>query len=89
LDQGPPSAADAKADTPATELEGAVEKAADVATLPRKVIFASGGITTGKEARQALDAGASVAMMYTGIVYGGVGTVTRVKKELREEMQKK
>jgi hypothetical protein len=33
----------------------------------RKVIFASGGITTGKEAREALKAGASVAMMYTGV----------------------
>ncbi|KAJ5320041.1 hypothetical protein PENANT_c025G01876 [Penicillium antarcticum] len=89
LDKGPSSAADAKSDTPATELEGAVEKAVDLATLPRKVIFASGGITSGKEARQAIEAGASVAMMYTGVVYGGIGTVTRVKKELREEMQKK
>ncbi|OJJ01123.1 hypothetical protein ASPVEDRAFT_71249 [Aspergillus versicolor CBS 583.65] len=53
--------------------------------LQRKVIFASGGITNGKQARAALDAGASVAMMYTGVVYGGVGTVTRVKQELREE----
>ncbi|KAJ5571144.1 hypothetical protein N7535_004804 [Penicillium sp. DV-2018c] len=56
---------------------------------PRKVIFASGGITTGKEAREALKAGASVAMMYTGVVYGGVGTVTRVKQELRKELQEK
>ncbi|KAL4986345.1 hypothetical protein BDW68DRAFT_163461 [Aspergillus falconensis] len=52
--------------------------------LPRKVIFASGGITNGKQARAVLDAGASVAMMYTGVVYGGIGTVTRVKQELRE-----
>jgi dihydroorotate dehydrogenase len=77
LDQGPPSAADS---------DKSVEKASE---LPRKVIFASGGITTGKEAREALKAGASVAMMYTGVVYGGVGTVTRVKQELREELQKK
>ncbi|KAJ5529563.1 hypothetical protein N7527_002956 [Penicillium freii] len=77
LDQGPPSA---------TDSEKSVEK---VSNLPRKVIFASGGITTGKEAREALKAGASVAMMYTGVVYGGVGTVTRVKQELREELQKK
>lgn len=77
LDQGPPS----KADAPDAE-----QTPADV---PRKVIFASGGITTGKQARQALDAGASVAMMYTGVVYGGIGTVTRVKQELREELKKK
>ncbi|KAL4931314.1 dihydroorotate dehydrogenase 2 [Aspergillus undulatus] len=53
--------------------------------LSRKVIFASGGITNGKQARAVLDVGASVAMMYTGVVYGGIGTVTRVKQELREE----
>ncbi|KAJ5787494.1 hypothetical protein N7457_002484 [Penicillium paradoxum] len=86
LDQGPPSAADAKSDAPETDSDTVVKK---VAELPRKVIFASGGITTGKEAREALNAGASVAMMYTGIVYGGVGTVTRVKQELRQELQKK
>ncbi|OXV09844.1 hypothetical protein Egran_02388 [Elaphomyces granulatus] len=55
---------------------------------PKKVIFASGGISNGKQALAVLDAGASVAMMYTAIVYGGVGTVTRVKKEMREEKQK-
>ncbi|QDS72673.1 hypothetical protein FKW77_002925 [Venturia effusa] len=49
-----------------------------------KVIFASGGITTGEQALEVLNAGASVAMMYTGIVYGGVGTVSRVKSEMRK-----
>lgn len=77
LDQGPPSQTDA----PDAEQTPA--------NAPRKVIFASGGITTGQQARAALDAGASVAMMYTGVVYGGIGTVTRVKQELREELQKK
>lgn len=50
----------------------------------RKVIFASGGITDGETAVEALDAGASVVMTYTGLVYGGSGTVTRMKEELRE-----
>uniref|UniRef100_A0A093VDM9 Dihydroorotate dehydrogenase (quinone), mitochondrial n=2 Tax=Talaromyces marneffei PM1 TaxID=1077442 RepID=A0A093VDM9_TALMA len=49
-----------------------------------KTIFASGGITNGKQAQEVLDAGASVAMMYTAISFGGTGTVTRVKNELRE-----
>lgn len=53
-----------------------------------KVIFATGGITNGKQALAVLNAGASVAMMYTGIVYGGVGTVTRVKQEMREERKR-
>ncbi|KAF2094209.1 FMN-linked oxidoreductase [Rhizodiscina lignyota] len=54
-------------------------------TGERKVIFATGGITNGKQAKQILDAGASVAMVYTALVYGGVGTITRMKEELREE----
>ena len=59
-----------------------------VSNVARKVIFASGGITTGQQAQAALQAGASVAMMYTGVVYGGIGTVTRVKQELRKELTK-
>lgn len=81
LDEGPPS------QQPANESEKAATPTTENA--PRKVIFASGGITTGQQARAALDAGASVAMMYTGLVYGGIGTVTLVKQELREELQKK
>ncbi|KAJ5666862.1 hypothetical protein N7462_011271 [Penicillium macrosclerotiorum] len=83
LDQGPPSQTEAPT---STDEAGA---AAETPAHARKVIFASGGITTGQQARQALEAGASVAMMYTGVVYGGIGTVTRVKQELREELQKK
>ena len=55
----------------------------------RKVIFATGGIANGKQALEVLNAGASVAMMYTAIVYGGVGTITRVKQEMKEEKKKK
>lgn len=50
-----------------------------------KVIFATGGITNGRQAKEILDAGASVAMVYTAVVYGGVGTITRMKEELRTE----
>lgn len=56
--------------------------------LTRKVIFASGGITTGKQALEVINAGASVAMMYTGMVFTGVGTVTRIKQEMREEKKR-
>lgn len=68
--------------------QGPPSESADAAQQPRKVIFASGGITNGQQARAALDAGASVAMMYTGITYGGIGTVTRVKEEMRELLKK-
>lgn len=49
-----------------------------------KVIFATGGITNGEQALKVLNAGASVAMVYTGMVYGGAGTVTRIKGEMRD-----
>ncbi|KAI0132874.1 dihydroorotate dehydrogenase [Xylariales sp. AK1849] len=50
----------------------------------QKVIFATGGITNGQQALQVLNAGASVAMVYTGLVYGGAGTITRIKGEIQE-----
>lgn len=56
---------------------------------PRKVIFASGGITNGQAALDAMNAGASIAMLYTGMVYGGTGTVSRMKEEMREKLAKK
>jgi dihydroorotate dehydrogenase len=52
-----------------------------------KVIFATGGITNGKQALEVLNAGASVAMVYTALVYGGVGTISRIKDEMRGEMK--
>ncbi|KAL2143758.1 hypothetical protein VTI28DRAFT_10055 [Corynascus sepedonium] len=53
---------------------------------PHKVIFATGGITTGEQALKVLNAGASVAMVYTGLVYGGSGTITRIKREMKEKL---
>ncbi|KAI1470563.1 FMN-linked oxidoreductase [Daldinia caldariorum] len=54
-----------------------------------KIIFATGGITDGRKALEVLNAGASVAMVYTGLVYGGAGTITRIKKEMKEELASK
>ncbi|KAI9768281.1 MAG: Dihydroorotate dehydrogenase (quinone), mitochondrial [Geoglossum umbratile] len=53
-----------------------------------KVIFASGGITNGKQALEVLNAGASVAMVNTALVYGGAGTITRIKREMKDEIVK-
>ena len=53
----------------------------------QKVIFATGGITNGKQALEVLNAGASVAMVYTALVYGGVGTISRIKDEMREQIR--
>lgn len=66
---------DAKADKPGDEQP------------QRKVIFATGGIKNGEQALKVLNAGASVAMVYTGMVYGGAGTVTRIKGEMRKALQ--
>lgn len=52
----------------------------------RKVIFATGGITNGKQALEVLEAGASVVQVYTALVYGGVGCIARMKDEMGEEM---
>lgn len=49
-----------------------------------KTIFATGGITNGQQASEVLNAGADVAMVYTALVYGGAGTISRIKDELRE-----
>ncbi|KAI0872707.1 hypothetical protein GGS24DRAFT_425940 [Hypoxylon argillaceum] len=52
----------------------------------QKVIFATGGITDGRDALEVLNAGASIAMVYTSLVYGGAGTVTRMKDEMKAEL---
>jgi dihydroorotate dehydrogenase len=52
----------------------------------QKVIFATGGITNGQQALEILNAGASVAMVYTGLVYGGAGTITRIKGEMKQDL---
>lgn len=53
-----------------------------------KAIFATGGITNGQQASEVLKAGADVAMVYTALVYGGSGTISRIKDELRDERKK-
>ncbi|KAL2257838.1 hypothetical protein VTK26DRAFT_9108 [Humicola hyalothermophila] len=58
----------------------------DDAFPPQKVIFATGGITNGDQALKVLNAGASVAMVYTGLVYGGSGTITRIKREMKGKL---
>lgn len=55
---------------------------------PRKVIFATGGITNGRQAREVLDAGATVAQVYTAMIYSGAGTISRIKQEMRDEAKK-
>lgn len=94
-----PPKADPKDNQPVSTIVGKLESAKDTVVekasdlLPRsyeqKVIFATGGITNGKQALQVLNAGASVAQIYTGLIYGGLGTVTRMKREMRDEMTKK
>ncbi|KAJ9609532.1 Dihydroorotate dehydrogenase (quinone), mitochondrial [Cladophialophora chaetospira] len=53
-----------------------------------KAIFATGGITNGRQALEVLNAGANVAMVYTALVYGGIGTISRIKDEMRAEIKK-
>lgn len=53
-----------------------------------KVVFGSGGITNGKQALEVLKAGADMVQIYTALVYGGAGTITRMKRQMRREMAK-
>ncbi|KAL9113009.1 MAG: hypothetical protein Q9227_002874 [Pyrenula ochraceoflavens] len=70
------------------KVEAAVSTAKPTAGFEQsKVIFATGGISNGKQALEILNAGASVAMVYTALVYGGIGTVSRIKAEMRQEMK--
>lgn len=54
----------------------------------RKIIFASGGICRGENVKEVMDAGASVAMVYTTLSTEGVGAITAIKKQLCEARQK-
>ncbi len=53
-----------------------------------KVIFANGGITNGRQALEALKAGSDCVSLYTALVYGGVGKISRLKDEIRTEIKK-
>ncbi|OBR02280.1 Dihydroorotate dehydrogenase [Colletotrichum higginsianum IMI 349063] len=66
-------------------LSGKVHDLIEGKDTPRKVIFATGGITNGEQALNILNAGASVAMVYTGLTYGGSGTITRIKREIANQ----
>lgn len=68
------------------ELVGRYRKMLDQHSDQPKTIFASGGITNGRDALKVLNAGASLAMVYTGMVYGGSGTITRIKREMKKEL---
>ncbi|OTA95299.1 hypothetical protein M434DRAFT_393874 [Hypoxylon sp. CO27-5] len=88
--------ADEAVDVSINSLEGTITgisetepKVSSTQPLEQKVIFATGGITNGRRALEVLNAGASVAMIYTGLVYGGAGTVTRMKREMKEELTAK
>jgi len=50
-------------------------------------IIGIGGVGSGQDAYEKLTAGASMVQMYSSMVYNGVGSVSRVRKELAEVMK--
>lgn len=48
-------------------------------------IIAVGGIYTGADAKEKLDAGATLVQVYTGFIYEGPGIVKRINKELLKQ----
>ncbi|MCJ1341367.1 Dihydroorotate dehydrogenase (quinone), mitochondrial [Bachmanniomyces sp. S44760] len=85
--QGPLALADQLSNAASSEAPQ-TGAASEKAPSSRKVIFATGGINNGQQALEVLNAGASVAMVYTALVYGGVGTISRLKAQLRDEKEK-
>ncbi|WPG99880.1 Hypothetical protein R9X50_00270000 [Acrodontium crateriforme] len=67
----------------AQPVESAAPEITQISHQP-KIIFATGGITNGDQCLQILNAGASICQVYTAMMYGGVGTITRMKREMRE-----
>jgi len=47
-------------------------------------IIGVGGIANGYDAYEKVCAGASLVQLYTGMVYGGAGAISRIRKELAE-----
>ena len=52
-------------------------------------ITACGGIFTGQDAQEALDAGADTLQVYTGLVYRGPSAVRRIKAEMLDVLGRK
>ena len=84
-----PSTSAFSADTHINQLPPITKSSPPKEPPKRKIIFATGGITNGKQALEVLEAGASVAQVYTTLVYGGVGTIARMKDEMRDEMRRR
>jgi dihydroorotate dehydrogenase len=74
--------------SPVEAVKKAIGSSSGSGSDAQKVIFATGGITNGEQCLQILNAGASVCQVYTAMMYGGAGTITRIKSEMREEMNK-
>ena len=50
-------------------------------------VIASGGIFTGEDASEKLQAGASLVQVWTGFIYEGPGIVKKICKKLNKNMQ--
>lgn len=77
-----------KPSAPLSPHSSAVPSSPSASDPKPKVIFATGGITNGAQALEVLNAGASVAMVYSTLVFNGAGSITRIKEEMRAEIGK-
>lgn len=57
-------------------------------TKGRLPIIGVGGVFTGKDAYDKIRAGAGLIQLYTGLVYGGPGTVRRIQRELSDLLRR-
>ncbi len=55
----------------------------------RVPIIGVGGVESGRDAFEKISAGATAVQMYTGLIYNGPGTATKIKRELCEILVEK
>ena len=70
---------------PVKERSTAIVKYIHQKTNGQIPVIASGGIFTGADAKEKLDAGASLVQVWTGFIYEGPGIVNRICKTLKEK----
>jgi dihydroorotate dehydrogenase len=57
------------------------------ATQGRLVLIGAGGIASGADAYERIRAGASAVQLYSALVYGGIGLVVRIQRDLAARLR--
>lgn len=72
---------------PLLEASTAVLKRFHAASAGRVALIGAGGVASGADAYAKIRAGAQAVQLYSALVYGGPGLVTRIKRELAARLR--